>query len=145
MTNALATAATAATEGTLMTGDQQTVTFTTPWWYGVKGLDPANPTNDIRQAARFAAIACAVHVMDTRLVIRGDSAAWAMRRNKAVQEVREWYEWLAEPGDHMEAYARRQTLRLVCDLPIDDFRFVLPTAMALCEAAPAPPPEGTPS
>jgi hypothetical protein len=145
--NALATTATT-DERALMTetGDRPTVTFTPPWWHGIKGLDPANPTHDIRLAARLAAIACAVHVMNTRLVIRGDRTAWVMRRNRAVQEVRAWYEWLAEPGDHLEAYTRRMTLLLVCDLPVDDYTFVLPTARVLCEAAPPPPtPEGTPS
>jgi hypothetical protein len=145
--NALATTTATTDERALMTGTgDQTVTFTTPWWYGVKGLDPGNPTNDIAQAARLTAIACAVHAMGTDLVIHRDRTSWALRRNKAVQEVRAWYEWLAEPGDHLEAYARRVTLGWVCDLPIPDYTFVLPTAMALCEAAPAPPPpEGTPS
>jgi hypothetical protein len=144
--NALATTA-ATTEGTWMTGagdDQQTVTMTTPWWYGVKGLDPGNPTDDIQQAARLTAIACAVHVMNTQL-IHGERVSWAMKRNRALPEVRSWYDWLTASGDHLEAYARRVTLRLVCDLPIDDYTLVLPTAMALCEAAPAPAPEAGPS
>jgi hypothetical protein len=125
------------------TGGAVAMVYQPPWWAGIPGLDPSRGYKGIRISARSAAIHCGIHVLGLGLQVRGDHPRWALRRNDAVGEVSKWYRWLAAAGNEADAVSRRMTLREVCGIEGLPAEHILPTAVALCEAAPYEPETGS--
>lgn len=90
-----------------------------PWWAGVYGLDPAVPVDDWDVAARYTALACAVHVAGTDAVYRT-----TLIGRKGVAAVARMRAWLLEATEPEGAARHRFALRLACEhaggLKMDD-------------------------
>ena len=90
-----------------------------PWWAGVYGLDPAVPVDDWDVAARYTALACAVHVAGTDAVYRT-----TLLGRKGVAAVARMRAWLLEATEPEGAARHRFALRLACEhaggLKMDD-------------------------
>jgi hypothetical protein len=81
-----------------------------PWWAGVPGLDPAVPVGDWDVAARYTALACAVHVSGTDAVYRT-----TLIGRKGVALVARFRSWLLEATEPAGAARRRFALRLAVE------------------------------
>ena len=82
-----------------------------PWWAGVYGLDPAIPVDDWDVAARYTALACAVHVTGINAVYRTS----LMPTRKNAPPVARFRSWLLEATNPEGAARRRFALRLACE------------------------------
>jgi hypothetical protein len=91
-----------------------------PWWSGVYGLDPAIPVDDWAVAARYTALACAVHVVGLDAVYR----TTMLPTRKGAPVAFRFRMWLLEAKEPEGAARRRFALRLACeharDLDMDD-------------------------
>ena len=82
-----------------------------PWWAGVYGLDPAIPVDDWDVAARYTALACAVHVTGINAVYRTSM----LPTRKGSPPVARFRSWLVEVQTPEGTARRRFALRLACE------------------------------
>ena len=98
-----------------------------PWWAGTYGLDPAIPVDDWAVAARYTALACAVHVYGPDAAYRTAVLPFGKKAVPANLRLRAWLlDRSVTTAEHAER--RRFGLRLACEhgtgLEVDDLLHV---------------------